>query len=153
MFSKDKVKEIKQEFWNGFKKYCKNKHVNRRWLLNHISVECSQLKFDVNRKNAIVGIQVDDKKIEKKHLIFSYWKAYKMLIEDSMGEELIWNNDYISSDNRFVCMAYTKLEDVDILKIEDHERIYDFFIEKMILLENTYEEIGDSIKEGIKNKS
>lgn len=153
MFSKDQVKEIKQEFWNNFKKYCKTKHVNRRWLLNHISVNSSQLKFDANREFAIVGIQVDDKKIENKYLIFSYWNAYKTLIEDIMGENLIWDKDFISNDNRYVSMAYLRLDNVDILKTSDHEKIYDFFIEKMSLLEDVYQEIGDSISSGIKNKS
>jgi hypothetical protein len=153
MFSKEQVKEIKHEFWTNFKKHCKHKHVNRRWLLNHISVPSSQLKFDANRECAIVGIQIDDKKIDKKYLIFSYWNAYKVLIEDTMDEELIWDKDYISNDHRFVSMAYLKLENVDFLNTNDHEKIYDFFIEKMTLIEKVYEEIGDSIAEGIKNKS
>lgn len=153
MFKKEEAKEIKVQFWENFRKYCKTKKVRRRWLMNNISVKSSQLKFDANRECAIVGIQIDDKKIEKKYLIFSYWKAYKMLIEDIVGEQLTWEKDYLSNDNRFVSMAYLKLDNVDYLNINDHEKIYDFFIKKMILIENAYLEIGDSIVEGIKNKS
>lgn len=153
MFTKEEAKEIKKQFWDNFKVYCKAKKIKRRWLLRNISVPSSQLKFDANREFAIVGIQIDDKKVDKKYLIFSYWKAYKVVIEDLVGEPLTWEQDYLSNDNRFVGMAYLKLDNVDLLRMQDHEKIYDFFIEKMTLIEEAVLEIQDSIVEGIKNKS
>jgi len=153
MFTKDEVKEIKQQFWDNFKAHCKSKKVRRRWLLRNISVPSSQLKFDANREFAIVGIQIDDRKIDRKYLIFSYWEAYKVVLEDMLEEPLTWEKDYLSNDNRFVGMAYFKLDKVDILKTQDHEKIYDFFIAKMTKLEEALLEIQDSIVEGIKNKS
>ncbi|MCH4896805.1 DUF4268 domain-containing protein [Marinilabiliaceae bacterium JC040] len=153
MYTKEEEKDIKREFWEEFRRYCKQNKIRRRWLLNHISVSSSQLKFDANREKAVVGIQVDHKKISKKHLIFSYWEAYKVIIEDSMGESLIWDKEYLSNDNRFVSFAYFKLDGVNFLNKNDWEKIFKFFAEKMIKIEDMYYEVGDSIVESIKNKS
>lgn len=153
MFSKEEEKVLKKEFWDNFKSYCKKTKNKRRWLLQNISVPFSQLKFDANRNCAIVGIQIDDKKPEKKYLIFSYWAAYKTILEDFIGEGLTWEKDYLSNDNRYVSMVYFRIDNVDILRHDDNKKIYDFFISKMSLLEDAVIEIQDSITEGIKNNN
>ena len=33
VFTKEEAKEIRVKFWEGFKRYCKRKHIYRKWVL------------------------------------------------------------------------------------------------------------------------
>lgn len=153
MYTKDEAKNIRIEFWENFKSYTKSKIGKRRWLLRNISIKFSQLKFDVCDGYAIAGIQVDNKRPYKRCLVYDTIKAYKIVIEDFCGEGLIWEKDYTTEDNRNVSMIYYKLDNVNIFNKDDHKKIYDFFIEKMVLLEDAYLEIKDSIVQSIKDQN
>lgn len=152
MYTKEEAKEIKTLFWEEFKEYTKQKIGKRRWLLRNISIKFSQLKFDANHRFAIVGIQIDAKKEVKRHMIYDTVKAYKIVIEDICGDELIWEKEYQTEDYRYVSLVYYKLDNVNMFRKEDKHKIYDFFIEKMILLEEAYIEIKDSIVQSIKDQ-
>jgi len=152
MYTKEEAKDIKIQFWENFKQYTKEKIGKRRWLLRNISIKYSQLKFDANRNFAIVGIQIDAKKDIKRQMIYDTVKAYKIVIEDICGDDLIWEKDYFTEDKRMISMVYYKLDNVNLFRKEDHEKIYDFFIEKMVLLELAYIEINESIVQSIKDQ-
>ncbi len=152
MYTKEEAKNIKTEFWENFKQYAKDKIGKRRWLLRNISIKYSQFKFDVNRDSAIVCMQIDGKKDIKRHMIFDTVKAYKIVIEEICGNDLIWEKDYTTEDKRNISMVYYRLDNVNLYKKNDHEKIYDFFIEKMILFELAYMEIKDSIVQSIKDQ-
>lgn len=152
MYTKEEAKQIKTLFWEDFKQYTKQKIGKRRWLLRNISIKYSQLKFDVNHRFAIVGLQIDSKKDIKRYMIYDTVKAYKIVIEDICGDELLWEKDYMTDDYRQISLVYYKLDNVNMFRKEDKEKIYDFFIEKMILLEEAYIEIKDSIVQSIKDQ-
>jgi hypothetical protein len=152
MYTKEEAKNIKIQFWENFKQYTKEKIGKKRWLLRNISIKYSQLKFDADRNHAIVGIQIDSKKDIKRHMIYDTVRAYKIVIEDICGEDLIWEKEYLTEDNRSISMVYYKLDNVNLFRKEDQKKIYDFFIEKMTLLELAYLEIKDSIVQSIKDQ-
>lgn len=152
MYTKEEAKEIKRKFWEDFKQYTKEKIGKKRWLLRNISIKYTQLKFDANNNFALVGMQIDAKKEIKRHMIYDTVKAYKIVIEEICGDELIWEKDFYSEDHRKISMVYYKLDNVNMFRKKDQEAIYDFFIEKMVLLELAYEEISDSIVQSIKDQ-
>ena len=49
MFTKEEAKEIRVKFWEGFKRYCKRKHIYRKWVLTGVKIPSVQLKFYVDR--------------------------------------------------------------------------------------------------------
>ncbi len=69
---------------------------------------------------------------------------------EGCGEDLKWEEDYEGIDDRPVSAVYFELPGVSINRMEDWERIYAFFAEKMILLEEAYWEYRDLINERIK---
>ncbi len=152
MYTKEEARQIKSLFWEHFKQYTKQKIGKRRWLLRNISIKYSQLKFDANNKFAIVAMQIDSKKDIKRYMIYDTLKSYKIVIEEVCGNDLIWERDYITDDYRQVSIIYYKMENINMFRKENQHRIYDFFIEKMILLEDAYIEIKDSIIQSIKDQ-
>lgn len=153
MYTKEEAKNIKIQFWEKFKQYTKEKIGKRRWLLRNISIKYSQFKFDADRNCAIVGLQIDAKKSIKREMVYDTVKAYKIVIEEICGDDLLWEKEYLTEDNRTISMVYYKLDNVNLFRKEDHEKIYDFFIQKMVLLELAYIEIKDSIVQSIKDQN
>ena len=45
VFTKEEAKEIRVKFWEGFKRYCKRKHIYRKWVLTGVKIRSTQLKF------------------------------------------------------------------------------------------------------------
>lgn len=152
MYTKEEAKNIKIKFWEDFKQYTKNKIGKKRWLLRNISIKYSQFKFDANKNFAIVAMQIDSKKDIKRNMIYETVKAYKIVIEEICGNDLIWEKDYLTEDNRIISMIYYKLDNVNLFRTDDKKKIYNFFIEKMNLLELAYIEIKDSIVQSIKDQ-
>ena len=54
VFTKEEAKEIRVKFWEGFKRYCKRKHIYRKWVLTGVKIRSTQLKFYADREKALV---------------------------------------------------------------------------------------------------
>lgn len=149
MFTKEEKKAINKEFWDGFKTYCHKKKVKRKWLLSKISIKHTQLKFFADHKKALVLFQIDNKSDEKRLEIYSYFNAMRKLWDEEAREGLIWCERFEGIDNNEVSAIYFELEGVNIYKKEDHEKIYSFFVKKMIILEDIYLEYGEVLADQI----
>lgn len=148
--SKEETKEFKVNFWKGFKRYCGKEKINRHWVLTGVKIKSVQLKFFVDRQKALVLFQIDHKNALRRYAVYESFLAYRKLMAESCGADLKWEEDYDGIDGRTVSAVYFELSGVDILRKEDWERIYAFFAEKMVLLEEAYWEYRDLINERIK---
>lgn len=149
MLSKEEAKELKLSFWTGFRRYCGSKHINRRWVLTGVKIRNTQLKFFVDREKAYAMFQIDHKTKEHRYEVFDCFATYRKLLAGMCGEDLLWERDF-EMDERLVSAVYFRLDGVNIYRKEDWEKIYDFFIEKMILLEDAYWELREAIEEQLK---
>ena len=131
MFTKEEAKEVRLKFWEGFKRYCKRKHVYRKWVLTGVKIRSTQLKFYADREKALV--------------LF-----HQTLFREECGDELKWEEEYTGIEGQEVSAIYFELRGVNLYRAEDHERIYAFFVEKMPLLEDLYFEYRDLITERLK---
>lgn len=150
MWSKDEVKEARINFWNGFKKYCSRHKVFRKWVLTGVKIKSVQLKFYADEYKALVLFQIDHKNDLRRYEIYECFQSYRKLMAETCGADLIWDEDYKGIGERTVSAIYFQLDKVSISKPEDHGKIYAFFVEKMILLEDAYWEYRDLINERIK---
>lgn len=149
MFTREEKKAINKAFWDGFKTYCHKKKIKRKWLLSKISIKHTQLKFYADHKKALVLFQIDNKSEEKRLEVFSYLNAMRKLWDEETGEGLIWSERFNGIDSNEVSAIYFQLDEVNIYKKEDHEKIYAFFVKKMTILENIYIEYGEVLADQI----
>lgn len=150
MFTKDEAKDLRVNFWKGFKRYCFKKKIDRRWVLTGVKIKSVQLKFFADAHKALVLFQIDHKSDLRRYEIYETFQSYQKLMAANCGPDLKWEEDYRGIDGRPVSAIYFELPDVNINQPEDWEKIYAFFTEKMILLEDAYWEYRDLINERLK---
>jgi len=151
MYSKEEAKQMRMDFWEGFKKYStpKRRRVgkNREWILQKTGIKTVCLKFDIQKEKALVGVEVfhRDKYIEG--LYYEKFECLRGILRDAFGEALIWQPDYISEEGRQLAFIYVEKEQVGIHKTETWNDVYIFFYENMMKLEEILVEYKDFIRE------
>lgn len=152
MWSKEEAKVLRVKFWSGFKRYCYKRHIDRRWVLTGVKIKSVQLKFYADSRKALVMFQIDHKNALTRYKIYETFLSYRKLMAETCGQELRWEEDYTGIGERPVSAIYFELSGVDMYREEDWERIYAFFAEKMVLLEEAYWEYRDLINERLKTE-
>ncbi len=150
VFTKEEAKEIRVKFWDGFKRYCKRKHIYRKWVLTGVKIRSTQLKFYADREKALVLFQIDHKNELRRFEVYECMLSYQTLFRAACGDDLKWEEEYSGIEGQVISAIYFELQGVNLYRTEDHERIYAFFAEKMPLLEDLYYEYRDLINERLK---
>lgn len=150
MWSKEEAKELRVKFWSGFKRYCYKHRIDRRWVLTGVKIKSVQLKFYADTQKALVMFQIDHKNALTRYKVYETFLSYRKLMAETCGEELRWEEDYFGVGERPVSAIYFELSGVDMYREEDWDKIYAFFAEKMVLLEEAYWEYWDLINERLK---
>ena len=127
MFTKEEAKEIRVKFWEGFKRYCKRKHIYRKWVLTGVKIRSTQLKFYADREKALVLFQIDHKNELRRFEVYECMLSYQTLFRAECGDELKWEEEYTGIEGQEISAIYFELRGVNLYRMEDHERIYDFF--------------------------
>ena len=151
MWSKEEAKELRLNFWNGFKRYCSRQNIYLKWLLTGVKKKSTQLKFFVDNEKALVMFQIDHKNDLRRYEVYECFQAYRKLMAADCGEDLLWEEDYAGLGDRLISAIYFELKGVNMYRKEDWERIYAFFAEKMPLLEEAYWEYRDLISARLKS--
>ncbi len=151
MWSKEEAKELRMNFWNGFKRYCSRHEIDRKWVLKGVKIKSTQLKFYIDGQKALVLFQIDHKNDLRRYEIYERFQAYQKLMLADCGEDLKWEEDFDEIGERPISAIYFELRDVNIFRQSDWDKVYEFFSVKMPLLEEAYWEYRDVITEGLKN--
>ncbi|BAX80375.1 DUF4268 domain-containing protein [Labilibaculum antarcticum] len=150
MYTKEESKEIKIQFWDGFKRYSKEKgRKMTSWVLRGTQIKEVQLKFDLNEDGAFVILQVDSKLESKRHSVFERFEMYKPVIADACGADLKWEKDYFIKGFKDVGMIYYHLDGASIYKKEEWESYFEFMFSKMSILEEAYLDVKDVVLQGV----
>lgn len=152
MWSKEAAKQLRMDFWQGFKRYCTAHRIYRKWVLTGVKIKSAQLKFYVDEEKALVMFQIDHKNDLRRYEIYECFQPYRKLMAADCGENLKWEEDYTGLGKRPVSAIYFELQGVNIYRPEDWEQIYRFFAEKMPLLEEAYWEYRDLISGRLKGE-
>jgi hypothetical protein len=157
MFSKEEVKELWQSFWQNFKTHCETHPAlnfkKKRWILNETQIRGVALRFDVDRENARVILELQNKSEDRRLQIFEILERYKVIVEEGFTEGLKWEFYHQREDNKHeVCRIYAQMNNVDWHRKLDWPDIYNFFIENMLLMESNFLMVKDSLKEELKGK-
>ena len=146
MYTKEEAKAIKIGFWDGFKRYSKKKgRKMTSWVLKGTQIKEVQLKFDLNEQGAFVMLQVDSKLDTNRLSVFERFEKYKPVIDETCGQELVWNKHYFIKGFKEVSVIYYQLPEVSIFNKEDWEKCYDFFIKHMVLLEEAFLDVKEVV--------
>lgn len=152
MYSKEEIKELRLNFWQGFKRYCETQEATnyqrKRWMLNETQMRGLVFRFDVDRKSAWVILELQHKNEDRRLKVYEILERYKVVLEEGFENDLVWEFYHKREDNgQEVCRIYTKFEDVDWHKQDLWPDIYNFFIKNMLQMEENYLAVKEVLKE------
>ena len=151
MYSKEEVKQMRMDFWEGFRKYSAPKRrkagKNREWILQKTGIKPICLKFDLQKEKALVGVEVFHRDKYLEGLYYEKFECLRGILRDAFGDALIWQPDYTSEEGRQFAFIYVEKEQVGIHKPETWNDVYPFFYKNMMKWEDVFVEYKDFIKE------
>lgn len=148
MYSKDEEKALKKEFWDGFADYAQpflKERGKRTWLLFNTRIRGLEFKFYVDRQKAGVLLEINAKNEDRRFRIFEALNDYKSLLEEGMPT-LDWHLIAETPMGKEVSEISVCLSDVDYYNRQTWPAIYPFFCTTMLLFEENYFDIFESLK-------
>lgn len=149
MYSKEELKELKKEFWEGFGTYCSQvpamKKRKSKFMLYNTKMKGVELKFDATRDGAYVILEINHSNVEKRFEIYEKFEKYKSIMEKDFPDGLIWNFDYVRESGEEVCRIYTQKSGIDIHRRIQWMEFYKFMSEEMLKLEKAFRMVKDVI--------
>ena len=142
MYSKDELKLLKKDFWEGFGIYCSNHPVlgkrKSKFMLYNTKMKGVELKFDATREGAFVILELNSLNETERLAKFELLEQYKMLMEKNFPAGLIWNFAYELDSGREVCRIYSQKTGIDIHRRIHWMEFYRFMAEEMLKLEKAF---------------
>ncbi|MFT3737238.1 MAG: DUF4268 domain-containing protein [Breznakibacter sp.] len=148
MFTKEEAKELRLEFWrkleNRTRRLPGQKGLPKKWILNNTGIRGIDLRFDVNREQAMVALEINHRDEDRRLKLYAKLDACKAIFEDAYGKPLIWDLTY-EKENNHVCRVYTCM-DADIYKQDKWPEVFRFLIDHMMCMEKAFLEVKDFLK-------
>jgi hypothetical protein len=150
MYSKEELKALKKEFWEGFDTFCSyNKELGlrkKKWILYDTKVKGVDMKFDANREGAFVILEINLRDAYERKLMFEKIQSFKKIIESEFDNPLTWEETFMRETGNEVSRIYTKRLGLDIHKRLHWLEFYRFMAANMLKMETIFEEIKDFLK-------
>jgi hypothetical protein len=143
MFSKEESARLRKEFWISF-----GKSFPRKWLLYNTKIKDLSLKFEADRKKAMVCIDISMKDFELRQSYFEQFLSLKSLFLEEIPE-LVFDNSYYLESGKEISRIYVQLDKVSIHNKDSWQNIYTFFVANMNKLEKLFLEYQDFIKSAV----
>ena len=152
MYTKEEIKNLRVSFWDEFQKYSAPKRRKlgkpKKWMMQNTGIKAVDLKFHLDQQMASVGIDVVSKSLDKK---VDYWNkllGLKNLLQSEFEQEFVWDDMYQLESGKEIIRVALVLEEVNILDRESWPKVYEFFFENMMKLEDWLEEYKDVLRVG-----
>ena len=150
MYTKDELKQLKKEFWEGFGVFCSNHPVlgkrKSKFMLYNTKMKGVELKFDANRDGAFVILELNNSNEAERLNKYEQFERYKALMEEDFPQGLIWNFVYVRETGQEVCRIYSQKSGIDIHRRSDWMAFYRFMSEEMLKLEKAFRNVKDVIE-------
>lgn len=150
MYTREEKREMRLKFWDGFKGYSSRKRRRKRlpskWAGDNTGIKQVNLKFHFDETEALVCIDIVADDLDKRIALFDKLESLKKILEDALGEALIWDLQYTIESGKEISRIYLKKENVSIYRQSCWPEVMVFFFNKMIRIEPLILEYRDYIK-------
>ena len=150
MYSKEELKELKKEFWEGFGVYCSHipalKRRKSKFLLYNTKMKGVEMKFDATREGAFVILEINHHDEKARLEKYEQFENYKVLMEKDFPDGLIWNFAYVREAGNVVCRIYTQKSGIDLHRRIQWMEFYKFMATEMLKLEKAFRIVKEAIE-------
>ncbi len=150
MYSKEEAKALRIKFWNSFEKFSKKKRKklgkSAQWMLQKTGIKGFDLKFDTLNDSIQVGFEIASKGLQRQIKYYEKMQSLKTLLDETFNHQLIWNDHYITKNDKEVFRIYVEKENLRLFNESDWDQIFEFFFKQMVKFEDWFLEYRDIIK-------
>jgi hypothetical protein len=150
MYSKDELKQLKKEFWEGFSIYCSHIPAMRKrkskFMLYNTKMKGVEMKFDATREGALVILEINHPDEARRLELYEKFEQYKIIMEKDFADGLIWDFAYVRESGEEVCRIYTSKTGIDIHRRIQWMEFYKFMSEEMLKLEKAFRMVKEVIE-------
>ena len=152
MYKRDELKQLKTDFWNGFADYCNTiprlAQRKQKFMLYNTRLKGTELKFDVQRHDVAVVLEINHTDYERRIELFEHFKACRILFEEAFdGMEIVYEPFYKLETGKEVCRIYIRLDDeMDFHRRDDWQRFYGFMARNMMRLERIFNQAKQALE-------
>ena len=162
MYKYSELKQLKTDFWNGFADYCNTiprlAQRKQKFMLYNTRLKGTELKFDVQRHEVSVVLEINHIDYERRIELFEHFKACRLLFEESFdGLEVVYEPFFKLETGKEVCRIYVSslsknTEDVekvgrlDFHRRDDWQQFYQFMARNMMRLERIFNQAKQALE-------
>ena len=150
MYTRDELKQLKKEFWEGFGTYCSEipalKRRKSKFMLYNTKMKGVEMKFDATRDGAYVILEINLTDEQARLERYEQFEAYKSIMEKQFPDGLIWDFAYVRESGEQVCRIYTYKAGIDIHRRIQWMEFYKFMSEEMLKLEKGFRKVKEAIE-------
>lgn len=149
MYTKEELKELKAEFWEGYGTYCRNltdmQNRKDKFILN-TKMKGVEFKYDATRDGAYVILEINLRDESERLNKYEQFEKYKVVLEEEFSNGLIWDFCYVRETGNQVCRIYSHKSGIDIHRRSDWLEFFRFMASEMTKMERAFLLIRDVIK-------
>ncbi len=149
MYSKEELKQLKKDFWEGFGVFCTNlpelKRRKSKFLLYNTKMKGVEMKFDATREGASVILEINLSNPNLRYEKYQQFEHYKSLMEKQFPDGLIWNPSFIRECGTEVSRIYTIKTNIDLHRRIQWMEFYTFMSSEMLKLEKAFKRVKEAI--------
>lgn len=150
MYSREELKQLKKEFWEGFGLYCSQvpalKNRKSKFMLYNTKMKGVELKFDANREGASVILEINLSDERARLDKYEQFEFYKSLMEKDFPNGLIWDYEYVRESGEVVSRIYSFQNGLDIHRRIQWMDFYKFLSSEMLKLEKAFKLVKEAIE-------
>ena len=152
MYKRDELKQLKTDFWNGFADYCNTiprlAQRKQKFMLYNTRLKGTELKFDVQRHEVAVVLEINHTDYDRRIELFEHFKACHLLFEESFdGLEVVYEPFFKLKTGKDVCRIYIRLNDeMDFHRRDDWQKFYGFMARNMMRLERIFNQAKQAVE-------
>lgn len=146
MYSREEIKQLHKDFWNGFSLFCEHlprfKYRHKPWILFNTKVKGVEMKFDAQKDGAYVILEFNHRNPRKKQAMWDLMKKYKVVVDEHF-EDAIWQDRFIKPCGTEVSRIYRYNQELNIHKQEQWKDFYVFLSKNMSALEKVFDDMRE----------
>ncbi len=144
MYSREELKQLKQQFWSEFSDYCRTiprlKRRTTMFTLYNTKLKCVEMKFVVEKSHIGVALEFNDSNPERRASRYDHFVAYRFAFNEAFGEYnmLIYQPEYILPTQKTVSRIYVEQTGISYLNRNNWQAIFHFLAHNMLHMEDAF---------------
>ena len=150
MYSREELKQLKKEFWEGFGIYCSHvpalKRRKSKFMLYNTKMKGVEMKFDATRKGATVILEINLSNAKQRLEKYEQFVLHKATMEKQFPDGLIWDSAYIRECGTEVSRIYIEKYGIDLHRRIQWMEFYQFMSSEMLKLEKAFKVVKETME-------